>query len=171
MINLPTIGIRTQVSSVNRSITADNMNDQKDLSLVTWDHLVNFVTRYWLRDLGFHTYGNMKRMVFNINTIGRRIINKVNKIRTRLFVNNQPLKCKSWWHKCFWRKPSPQYGGRHCISFPTWIFVTSEHTNMHCHCLLDTWFWRGFYIRVWEGSMVWKPHMKITHKSKSMPIF
>ena len=42
---LPTNGIRTQVSSANRSSTSSNRNDTEDRSVVIYDHLGNLVTK------------------------------------------------------------------------------------------------------------------------------
>ena len=58
--------------------------------MVIYDHLGNLVANTLLSDL-VPEY-NVKRAVLNSNTGDRWIINKVHKIRTRLFGGHQPLK-------------------------------------------------------------------------------
>ena len=54
-----------------------------------YDHLENLVTKTSMADLVPEE--NLKRAVFNINIGNLRIINKVHKIRTRLFGGHRPL--------------------------------------------------------------------------------
>ena len=58
--------------------------------MVIYDHLGNLVANTLLSDL-VPEY-NVKRAVLNSNTGDRWIINKVHKIRTRLFGGHRPLK-------------------------------------------------------------------------------
>ena len=68
---------RAQFSAANRGSTYSNINDTEEQSVVIYDHLGNLLTNNLLADLVLEK--NLNRMIFNIITGDRWIINKVHK--------------------------------------------------------------------------------------------
>ena len=70
------------MSAANRGGNSSKRNETEERSVVIYDRLRNLVTKTWLADL--FPKENVKRVVFNINTGDRRIINKVHKYQYKV---------------------------------------------------------------------------------------
>ena len=105
--------------------------------MVIYDHLGNLVTKYWLVDLVYEE--NVKRAVFNINTCGRRINNKVHK--------NQ--------YRVIWRELATEMDNRadtHCSG------DNFQHINIseYCYIKLFCIFWEEYrHSEILQNEWYW----------------